>query len=93
MDTMQLQASLLHTAADGTVITLFVGRQGGRLGLLQAGSWETLLPFRFDRIRALPDGTLAAGRGGRERFYRLQTRGGALRAVPAAMEGSEALAG
>ena len=59
MDNLQLISSLIQEV-NGEAVTIFVGEAEGHVGLVQAGTWETLLPFRFDRIVPQADGTLAA---------------------------------
>ena len=81
MNTMQLTSSLVQDGADGP-ITLFIGSEGGRLGLVRAGTWETVLPFVFDEIRPLDGNLLSARRGRCRTIYRTEPADGLLRAIP-----------
>lgn len=69
MESMQLQGSVICSDAR-TTYTLFIACLEGRYGVVRAGDWETVLPFRFEHIEALEDGNLAACRGGRWTIYR-----------------------
>ena len=83
MDNLQLISSLIQEV-NGEAVTIFVGEAEGHVGLVQAGTWETLLPFRFDRIVPQADGTLAAYRGHRRTVYRAAPASGGIQMIPAA---------
>jgi len=70
MEQLQLTDSLVRRFA-GEEHTFFIGHHKGRYGMVAAGSWETVLPFRFRRIAVLPDGSLAVYQGRRRTVYRL----------------------
>ena len=76
MEFVQLTQSLVHSVG-GEKRTFFIGHQNGRYGVVAAGSWETVIPFRFRRIAVQRDGSLAAFQGKRRAVYRLvETEGG-----------------
>ena len=55
MNDLQLTGSAVFSF-DDTICSLFIAVQAdGRCGVVAAGSWETVIPFRFDRIEALPE--------------------------------------
>ena len=70
MEHVQLTDSLIQCFG-GEKRTFFIGQQGGRYGVVAAGSWETVLPFRFRRIAVQRDGSLAVFQGRRRQVYRL----------------------
>ena len=70
MEFVQLTQSLVHSVG-GEKRTFFIGHQNGRYGVVAAGSWETVLPFRFRRISLLRDGSLAVFQGKRRAVYRI----------------------
>ena len=70
MELLQLTESLVHSFGEEKR-TFFIGHQNGRYGVVAAGSWETVLPFRFRRIAVQRDGSLAAYQGRRCSVYRL----------------------
>lgn len=69
MDNLQLHGSVICSDAQ-TTYTLFIACQEGRYGVVRAGDWETVLPFRFERIEEMQDGKLAACCGGHWTIYR-----------------------
>ena len=79
MEQLQLLNSIVQQVS-GNTVTLFVGSLHGRCGLVAAGTWETLLPFRFDAIQAA-DGCLTVLAEGKERSYRIVHDQKGLRAV------------
>ena len=85
MDNLQRISSMIQHV-NGETITLFVGSEAGHVGLVQAGTWETVLPFRFDRIIPLADGTLAAFQGSRRTVYQAALTSRGIRMIPAAGE-------
>ena len=89
MDTLQLTGSAVFDF-DGLVHTLFIASEDGRCGVVAAGSWETVIPFRFDRIEALADGGFVAWRRGRRTVYHVRPDAKGVRAVPARRELSPA---
>ena len=70
MEFVQLTESLVHSV-NGEKRTFFIGHQNGRYGVVAAGSWETVLPFRLRRISLLRDGSLAVFQGKRRAVYRI----------------------
>ena len=85
MDTLQLTGSAVFDF-DGLVHTLFIASEYGRCGVVAAGSWETVIPFRFDRIEALAEGGFVAWRRGRRTVYHIRSGSEGIRAVPARRE-------
>ena len=55
MNNLQLTGSAVFSF-DSEIHTLFIASQNGRYGVVEAGSWETVIPFRFHRIEALASG-------------------------------------
>ena len=70
MELVQLTESLVCQFGEEKR-TFFIGHQNGRYGVVAAGSWETVLPFRFRRIALQRDGSLAVFWGSRRTVYRL----------------------
>ena len=86
MNDLQLTGSAVFPF-DNETYTLFIASQSdGRYGVVAAGSWETVLPFRFDRIEALSQGGFAAWRRGRATIYHICRDTQGVRAVPARLE-------
>ena len=81
MENLQLHGAVACTAGAATY-TLFIACCGGRYGVVLAGDWETVLPFRFDEIRALADGNLAVLSAGRRTIYRPVAGRAGCRLVP-----------
>ena len=90
MNTLQLTGSAVFSS-DSEIHALFIASQNGRYGVVEAGSWETVIPFRFDRIEALASGGFAAWRRNRRTVYHIVQAGTGLRAVPARQELSHAV--
>ena len=44
MDNLQLTGSAVFSF-DSEIHTLFIASQNGRYGVVEAGSWETVIPF------------------------------------------------
>ena len=88
MDTLQLTGSAVFDF-DGLVHTLFIASEDGRCGVVAAGTWETVIPFRSDRIEALAEGGFAAWRRGRATVYHILPTPSGVRAVPARRELAE----
>ena len=70
MNNLQLTGSAVFSF-DSEIHTLFIASQDGRCGVVDAGSWETVIPFRFDRIEALAAGGFAAWRRDRRTVYHI----------------------
>lgn len=68
MEFVQLTESLVYSI-NGEKRTFFIGHENGCYGVVAAGTWETVLPFRFRRIHLLRDGSIAAFRGKRRAIY------------------------
>ena len=79
MENIQLTDSLVQSFGEDS-ITLFVGQQNGRCGVVAAGSWEVVLPFCYRRIAVGEDGTLTAFLGRRRTVYRVVREEGRLEA-------------
>ena len=90
MNDLQLTGSAVFSF-DDTICSLFIAVQAdGRCGVVAAGSWETVIPFRFDRIEALAKGGFAAFRRGRATVYHILPGPEGIQAVPARRELSAA---
>ena len=74
-----------HQAA----LTLFIGHQDGRYGLVAAGSWATVLPFCLEDIRTACGDLIAAFCGGEQHLYRIVIENSCIRAIPAMPERKE----
>ena len=86
MNDLQLTGSAVFSFGD-TVHPLFIAVQAdGRCGVVAAGVWETVIPFRFDRIEALAEGGFVAWHRGRRTIYHIRTTPEGCRAVPARRE-------
>lgn len=79
METIQLTDSLVQSFG-GDSVTLFIGRQNGRYGVVAAGSWEVVLPFCFRRVEAGEGGTITALLGRRWIVYQVVRTGERLEA-------------
>ena len=90
MNNLQLTGSAVFSF-DSEIHTLFIASQNGRYGVVEAGSWETVIPFRFHHIEALASGGFAAWRRNRRTVYHIVQAGTGLRAVPARQELSHAV--
>ena len=86
MNNLQLTGSAVFSF-DSEIHTLFIASQNGRYGVVEAGSWETVIPFRFDRIEALASAGFAAWRRNRRTVYHIIRS----EAVPARQELSHAV--
>ena len=85
MNDLQLTGSAAFSF-DGELQTLFIARQAHWYGVVSAGSWETVIPFRFERIEALAEGGFMAWRRGRRTLYHISPGPETIRAIPARME-------
>ena len=86
MNDLQLTGSAVFSF-DDTICSLFIAVQAdGRCGVVAAGSWETVIPFRFDRIEALAEGGFVAWRRGRRTVYHIRSGSEGIRTVPARRE-------
>ena len=89
MNNLQLTGSAVFDF-DGSVHTLFIASEEDRCGVVAAGTWETVIPFRFDRIEPLAEGGFVAWRRGRRTVYHVRPDAKGVRAVPARRELSPA---
>jgi len=61
--------------------TFFVGRQEKGYGIVAAGSWETVLPFCFEKILPLHSSRIAVWINGKKYIYHIVAENGLFRAV------------
>lgn len=85
MENLELTGSVVLHCEEG-VRTWFIARQGGRYGVVAAGSWEIALPFRFDRIEALSGGGVAAYLRQRKMVYHIASAPDGCKLLPARRE-------
>ena len=85
MNNLQLTGSAVFSF-DSEIHTLFIASQNGRYGVVAAGNWETVIPFRFDRIEPLAAGGFAAWRRNRCTVYHICPAPHGCQAVPARRE-------
>ena len=85
MNNLQLTGSAVFDF-DGSVHTLFIASEEGLCGVVAAGTWETVIPFRFARIEPLAEGGFVAWRRGRRTLYHVCPGPRGVRAVPARRE-------
>lgn len=81
MENLQLQGSVV-CASGNITYTLFIAYLDGKFGVVRAGDWETVLPFRFEEISPLQDGCLAALSAGHITIYRPVASKNGCRFVP-----------
>ena len=86
MNDLQLTGSAVFTFARQTYSLFIASQADGRCGVVAAGSWETVIPFRFDRIEPLAEGGFAAYRRGRATVYHILPSSDGIQAVPARRE-------
>ena len=86
MDNLQLTGSAVFTFENETYPLFIASQADGRCGVVAAGSWENVIPFRFDRINALSEGGFAAWRRGRVTVYHILPGPLGIQAVPARRE-------
>ena len=90
MNDLLLTGSAVFSFDGGTHVLFLASQADGRCGVVAAGGWETVIPFRFDRIEALAEGGFAAFRRGRATVYHILPGPEGVRAVPARRELSAA---
>ena len=89
MNELQLTGSAVFSFENETYSLFIASQADGRCGVVAAGGWETVIPFRSDRIEALAEGGFAAWRRGRATVYHILPTPSGVRAVPARRELAE----
>ena len=89
MTVLLLTGSAVFSFDGGTHVLFLASPADGCCGVVAAGGWETVIPFRFDRIEALAEGGFAAWRRGRATVYHILPTPSGVRAVPARRELAE----
>ena len=90
MHTLKLSGCAVFSLDNGTHSLFIAAQPDGRCGVVAAGSWKIVIPFRFDRIEALAEGGFVAFRLGRATVFHILPDSDDIRAVPARRELSSA---
>jgi len=78
---MQLTASTVFSVGNRTY-SFFIAREGNHCGVVVAGSWDIVLPFRYERIEPLAEGGFVAYRRNRRMVFGLTADDSGCRLTP-----------